>query len=56
MAKRVRIFSIGFPQIEEVRRYIAEQENHHQKVTFQDEFRRLLQRYELEYDERYVWD
>jgi len=50
------IFSIGFSQIEEVRHYIAEQESHHQKISFQDEFRRLLKRYEIEYDERYVWD
>ncbi len=50
------IFSIGFSQIEDVRRYIAEQEQHHSKLTFQDEFRLLLKRYEIAYDERYVWD
>ena len=50
------VFSIGSSQIEEVRRYIAEQEQHHHKLTFQDEFRRLLQRYEVTFDEAYVWD
>ena len=50
------IFSIGFSQVEAVRNYIAKQEEHHQKVTFQDEFRELLRRYEIEFDERYVWD
>jgi REP element-mobilizing transposase RayT len=50
------IFSIGYSQMEEVRRYIAGQEEHHQKLTFQDEFRRLLQRYEVTFDEAYVWD
>jgi REP element-mobilizing transposase RayT len=50
------VFSIGFSQLEQVRGYVAEQERHHQKVTFQDEFRRLLQRYEIAYDEQYVWD
>jgi REP element-mobilizing transposase RayT len=50
------MFSIGFSQIEAVRRYIAEQENHHRKVSFQEEFRHLLKRYEIEFDERYVWD
>jgi putative transposase len=50
------IFSIGFSQIESVRKYIAGQEEHHRKVTFQDEFRQLLRRYEIEFDERYVWD
>ena len=50
------IFSVGFSQIESVRQYIGEQEKHHKKAGFQDEFRRLLQRYEIEFDERYVWD
>jgi putative transposase len=50
------IFSIGFSQIKSVRDYIAGQEQHHRKVSFQDEFRQLLQRYEIEFDERYVWD
>jgi len=50
------MFSIGFSQVEAVRRYIAKQEEHHRKVTFQDELRELLRRYEIEFDERYVWD
>lgn len=50
------IFSIGFSQLESVREYIAGQEAHHRKVSFQDEFRRFLKRYEIECDERYVWD
>ena len=50
------VFSIGFSQIEPVRDYIAKQEEHHRKVSFQDELRQLLRRYEIEFDERYVWD
>ena len=50
------IFSIGFSQIETSRNYIAKQEDHHRKVSFQDEFREFLKRYEIEFDERYVWD
>ncbi len=50
------IFSIGFSQIALLRGYIAGQEEHHRKVSFQDEFRLLLKRYEIEFDERYVWD
>jgi putative transposase len=50
------IFSIGFSQIEPVRDYIAGQEEHHRKVSFQDELRALLKRYEIGFDERYVWD
>ncbi len=50
------IFSVGFSQIESVRNYIAGQEEHHRKVSFQDEFRRLLTRYEIQFDEKCVWD
>jgi REP element-mobilizing transposase RayT len=50
------IFSLGFSQAEAVRDYIAGQEEHHRKISFQDEFRQLLKRYEIEFDERYVWD
>jgi putative transposase len=50
------VFSIGFSQIPDVKRYIANQEEHHRRVTFQDEFRQLLTKYEIDFDERYVWD
>ena len=50
------VFSVGFSQIESVRGYVATQEQHHQKISFQDEFRQLLNRYEIKFDERYVWD
>ena len=50
------VFSIGFSQIETVRKYVAGQDEHHRNVSFQDEFRELLRRYELEFDERYLWD
>ena len=49
-------FSIGFSQLDAARTYIAGQEEHHRKISFQDEFRQLLRRYEIEFDERYVWD
>jgi putative transposase len=50
------IFSIGSSQIPVVKEYIATQEDHHQRISFQDEFRTLLRRYDIEFDERYVWD
>ena len=50
------IFSVGFSQVETVRQYIAGQEEHHRKVSFQDEYRKFLKRYEIEFDERFVWD
>lgn len=49
-------FSVSQSHVEQVRRYIAGQERHHRKVTFQDEFREFLRRYEVEYDERYLWE
>ncbi|MFN0075277.1 MAG: IS200/IS605 family transposase [Prosthecobacter sp.] len=49
-------FSVSQSAVAEVRRYIQGQHEHHQKLTFQDEFRAFLKRYEVEFDERYVWD
>lgn len=50
------IFSISQSGMEQVKRYISHQEEYHRKMTFQDEFRKLCDRYELPLDERYVWD
>ncbi len=50
------IFSIGFSQMRAVQEYIAGQEEHHRKISFQDEFRQLLRRYEIAFEERYAWD
>jgi hypothetical protein len=50
------MFSIGFSQIDQVKRYIAQQPQHHQTGSFQEEFRLLLGRYQIAYEERYVWD
>jgi REP element-mobilizing transposase RayT len=49
-------FSVGYPEMGAVRAYIATQEEHHREATFQDEYRILLRRHGLEWDERYVWD
>ena len=37
-------------------RYIRNQEEHHRSKNFQHEFREMLKRYEVAFDERYVWD
>jgi REP element-mobilizing transposase RayT len=50
------IFSIGASQVATVKQYILNQQQHHKRITFQNEFRGLLRRYEIEFDERYVWD
>lgn len=49
-------FSISPAHVDSVREYIANQEEHHRGESFQDEFRRLLAKYAVEWDERYVWD
>ena len=49
-------FSVSQGDVEKVAEYIAHQETHHRAVTFQEEYRRLLQSYGIEFDERYVWD
>jgi REP element-mobilizing transposase RayT len=49
-------FSVGYTQLDSVKRYIARQKEHHAKVSFQDEFRYFLNKYGVEYDERFVWD
>ena len=48
-------FSVDKSTIEQVRHYIARQEEHHRARTFQDEFRDLLRDHEIEWDERYIW-
>jgi putative transposase len=49
-------FSIGQSGVEEVKKYIANQAEHHRVKTFEEEFRSFLKRYQLEFDERYLWD
>jgi REP element-mobilizing transposase RayT len=49
-------FSISPSHVEGLKSYIADQEQHHRRETFQDEFRRLMRKYGIEFDERYVWD
>jgi putative transposase len=49
-------FSISPSHVEAVGQYIRDQEQHHRRESFQDEFRRMCQKYGIEIDERYVWD
>jgi REP element-mobilizing transposase RayT len=50
------IFSVSQSNAEQVRQYIANQEEHHKRISFQDEFRALCQRHGIALDERYAWD
>lgn len=49
-------FSASQSDVDEVIHYIETQEEHHRKITFQEEYRKFLERYQVPYDERYVWD
>jgi len=49
-------FSIGQSNVETLKKYIRNQKAHHRRVTFQDEYRRFLKAYGIDYDENYVWD
>jgi len=49
-------FSIGMSNLPELRAYIREQEKHHRRRDFRAEFIALLERYNVEYDERYLWN
>jgi len=49
-------FSVNPAEIDVVIKYILNQKNHHGKESFQDEYRKMLKKYNVDYDERYVWD
>ena len=49
-------FSVSQSNLPAVIRYIENQEDHHKRVTFQDEYRAFLNAYEIDFDERYIWD
>lgn len=49
-------FSVSESNLDQVREYIRNQQEHHRKRTFQDEVRALFLRHNLDFDERYVWD
>jgi len=49
-------FSVSESNVEAVIRYIADQEAHHQKYSFQDEFVAFLKKNRVAYDGQYIWD
>ena len=50
------IFSVSASKVDTVIKYILNQPEHHKKITFKDELRQFFKEYQIEYDERYVWD
>ncbi|HUT92953.1 MAG TPA: IS200/IS605 family transposase [Thermoguttaceae bacterium] len=49
-------FAVSYSDLDRVKKYIADQEEHHRARTFREEFLALLERHSIEYDERYIWD
>ncbi len=49
-------FSVNPSEVDVVIKYIENQKNHHKTKTFQDEYRQFLKKYQVEFDEKYVWD
>jgi len=49
-------FSVNPAEVKRVITYIENQKEHHSEITFQNEYRAILKRYQVEYDERYIWD
>jgi len=54
--KKYGAFSVSVSQLDSVIRYIGGQEEHHRKLSFQEEFMALLQKHRIEYDERHIWE
>ncbi len=50
------LFGVSPSHFEAVKKYILEQEEHHRRETFQEEYLRILKKYGAPYDERYLWD
>ena len=48
-------FTVSKSNIPSVISYIQNQREHHRKKTFQEEYRELLEKHGIEYDERYIW-
>jgi putative transposase len=49
-------FSMSPSQLEAVLLYVGAQQEHHRTHTFQEEYRELLRRHGVHFDERYIWD
>ena len=49
-------FSVNPSEVSTVIAYIANQQEHHTKKTFKDEYRSILKKYDVVYEEQYVWD
>ncbi|NBC24122.1 MAG: transposase [Bacteroidetes bacterium] len=49
-------FSISSSKVESVRSYIKKQKEHHQNMSFEEEYKDMLKENNVEFDARYIWD
>lgn len=49
-------FSVSQSNVDRVKDYIAQQEEHHRRLSFQDELRAILDKHGVAFDEQYLWD
>ena len=54
--RRYGAFSVSESASLSVRKYIRGQKEHHKRQTFEDEYKGLLSKHQVEFDERYLWD
>ncbi len=50
------VFSVSRPNLEGAKKYLSHQKKHHKTVTFKEELLAMLQRAQIPYDEKYLWD
>ncbi len=48
-------FTVSASNVKAVRKYISTQAEHHHHRSFEDEYRELLEKHEIEFDERFLW-
>lgn len=49
-------FSVGYLQLDKVKQYILNQREHHAKKIFEDEMRGFYKKYQIDFDEKFIWD
>ena len=49
-------FAVSQSNLDQVKRYIANQKEHHRQMSFKEEFMGMLKKHGIPYDERYVWN
>jgi hypothetical protein len=54
--KSYGVFSVSQSNVDEVEAYIRDQEAHHRKLGFKEEYLIFLEKHAIQYDEQYLWD